>query len=184
MTLKCKYHSIENHLTTFKIKIMEMQHETKQHSKSSNTIMYKKLALMIVLSFIAMYVLMYSMVDTFQNVIFNVNQFYMAGLMTMPMLILELAIMGGMYMNKKLNRVLFATGFILLVAFFFGIRQQAGVGDKQFLKSMIPHHAAAILMGKEASVTDPEINELIKNIITSQQAEIEQMKAKIKELDK
>ena len=163
---------------------MEMQHETKQHSKSSNTMMYKKLALMIVLSFIAMYVLMYSMVDTFQNVIFNVNQFYMAGLMTMPMLILELAIMGGMYMNKKLNRVLFATGFILLVAFFFGIRQQAAVGDKQFLKSMIPHHAAAILMGKEASVTDPEIKELIKNIITSQQAEIEQMKAKLKELDK
>lgn len=108
----------------------------------------------------------------------------MAGLMTMPMLILELAIMGGMYMNKKLNRVLFAIGFILLVAFFLGIRQQAAVGDKQFLKSMIPHHAAAILMGKEASVTDPEIKELIKNIITSQQTEIEQMKAKLKELDK
>ena len=163
---------------------MEMKHETNQHSQSSNNMMYKKLALMIVLSFIAMYILMYSMVDTFSNVIPNVNQFYMAGLMTMPMLILELAIMGGMYMNKKLNRVLFVTGFILLVAFFLGIRQQAGVGDKQFLKSMIPHHAAAILMGKEASVTDPEIKELIKNIITSQQAEIEQMKAKIKELDK
>ena len=163
---------------------MEMQHETKQHSKSSNTMMYKKLALMIILSFIAMYILMYSMVDSFPNVIPNVNQFYMAGLMTMPMLIVELAIMGGMYMNKKLNLILFATGFILLAAFFLGIRQQVAVGDKQFLKSMIPHHAAAILMGKEASVTDPEIKELIKNIITSQQAEIEQMKAKLKELDK
>ena len=49
---------------------------------------------------------------------------------------------------------------------------------------MIPHHAAAILIAKKASVTDPEVKELIKNIITSQQAEIEQMKAKIKELDK
>jgi uncharacterized protein (DUF305 family) len=39
-------------------------------------------------------------------------------------------------------------------------------------------------MGKESSVTDPEIKELIKNIITSQQAEIDQMKAKLKELDK
>ncbi|MFV7236588.1 DUF305 domain-containing protein [Flavobacterium sp. ZB4R12] len=48
----------------------------------------------------------------------------------------------------------------------------------------MPHHAAAILMGKEASVTDPEIKELIKNIITSQQAEIDQMKAKLKELNK
>ena len=131
-----------------------------------------------------MYLLMYSMVDTFSNVIPNVNQFYMAGLMTMPMLILELVIMGGMYSNKKLNLVLFTTGFILMAIFFMGIRKQAAVGDKQFLKSMIPHHAAAILMGKEAAVNDPEIKELIKNIITSQQAEIAQMKAKLKQLDK
>ena len=163
---------------------MEMQNNTNQPSKSADTKMYKKLVLMIVLSFIAMYLLMYSMVDTFSNVIPNVNQFYMAGLMTMPMLILELVIMGGMYRNKKLNLVLFTTGFILMGIFFMGIRKQAAVGDKQFLKSMIPHHAAAILMGKEAAVNDPEIKELIKNIITSQQAEIAQMKAKLKQLDK
>lgn len=78
-----------------------------------------------------MYILMYSMVDTFANVIPNINQFYMAGLMTMPMLILELAIMGGMYMNKKLNRVLFAIGFILLVAFFWasGSKQQLEINN-------------------------------------------------------
>jgi len=163
---------------------MEMKHTTQQHTKEAGLSMYKKLALMIVLSFAAMYALMYSMVDVFANVIPNVNQLYMAGLMTMPMLIIEIVIMGRMYMNKKLNYLLLATGLILLIAFFTGIRQQTAVGDKQFLKSMIPHHAAAILMGKEASVTDPEIKELIKNIITSQQAEINQMKAKLKELDK
>ena len=163
---------------------MEMQHETNQHVKKTDTTMYKKLTLMIVLSFIAMYLLMYSMVDTFPNVIPNVNQFYMAGLMTMPMLILELAIMGGMYSNKKFNLVLFTIGFILMAGFFLGIRKQVAVGDKQFLKSMIPHHAAAILMSKEAVVNDPEIKELIKNIIASQQAEIMQMKAKLKQLDK
>ncbi len=79
---------------------------------------------------------------------------------------------------------LLTAGFIIMVVFFLGIREQAGVGDKQFLKSMIPHHAAAILMGKEAAVNDPEIKELIKNIITSQQLEIEQMKAKLNQLDK
>jgi len=163
---------------------MKMKNNTKQPSKSADTIMYKKLLLMIVLSFIAMYILMYSMVDTFSNVIPNVNQFYMAGLMTMPMLVLELAIMGRMYSSKKLNLALYTTGFVLMAAFFTGIRQQAGVGDTQFLKSMIPHHAAAILMGKEAGVNDPEIKELIKNIISSQQAEIAQMKAKLKQLDK
>lgn len=161
-----------------------MEHTAPQHSKELSSTMYKKLAIMIVLSFISMYILMYSMVDIFANVIPNVNQFYMAGLMTMPMLIIELLVMGSMYGNKKLNISLIITGFIALILFFTGIRQQVAVGDRQFLKSMIPHHAAAILMGKEASVTDPKIKELIKNIITSQQAEIEQMKAKLKELDK
>ena len=161
-----------------------MKHTTEEHSKELSLTMYKKLAIMIVLSFIAMYILMYSMVDVFANVIPNINQFYMAGLMTMPMLIIELLVMGSMYGNKKLNISLLVTGFIALILFFAGIRQQTAVGDKEFLKSMIPHHAAAILMGKESSVTDPEIKELIKNIITSQQAEIDQMKAKLKELDK
>ncbi|GEP98536.1 hypothetical protein CCY01nite_47960 [Chitinophaga cymbidii] len=125
---------------------------------------------------------MYAMVDTFSNVIPNVNQFYMAGLMTSPMLIIELIIMRSMYMNKKLNVLLMATGSLTLVIFFLLIRQQAAVSDRQFLRSMIPHHAAAILMAKEAAVTDPEIQELCRNIITSQQAEIDQMKAKLKEL--
>ena len=40
---------------------------------------------MAVLSFISMYILMYAMADSFANVIPNINQFYMAGLMTMPM---------------------------------------------------------------------------------------------------
>lgn len=164
---------------------MEMKHAAQQHPhKTEESVMYKKLALMIVLSFGAMYALMYAMVDVFANVIPNVNQLYMAGLMTMPMLIIEIVIMGGMYKNKKLNYILLASGLILLIAFFTGIRQQTAVGDKQFLKSMIPHHAAAILMAEEASVTDPEIKELIQNIITSQQAEIDQMKAKLNELDK
>ena len=161
---------------------MKMQHNKQSHDMGNK--MYLKFALMILLSFFAMYILMYTMVDSFSNVFPNVNQFYMAGLMTMPMVLLELVIMGGMYMKKKLNIVIMIIGCILGIGFYLGIRQQAGVGDRQFLKSMIPHHAAAILMGNEASVTDPEIKELIKNIITSQQLEIDQMKAKLKELDK
>ena len=161
---------------------MKMQHNKQSHDMGNK--MYLKFALMILLSFFAMYILMYAMVDSFSNVFPNVNQFYMAGLMTMPMVIFELIIMGGMYMKKKLNIIIMITGCILGIGFYAGIRQQAGVGDQQFLKSMIPHHAAAILMGNEASVTDPEIKELIKNIITSQQVEIDQMKAKLKELDK
>ncbi|WP_415582010.1 DUF305 domain-containing protein [Flavobacterium longum] len=144
---------------------------------------YRKLLIMTVLSFIAMYILMYSMVDRLENVIPNINQIYMAGLMTMPMVIIELSIMGAMYKNKKANLAIMAVSAIALIAFFFAIRVQTAVGDKEFLKSMIPHHAAAILMVKEAELSDPEIQQLAKNIISSQQAEIEQMKAKIEELE-
>ena len=41
---------------------------------------------MMGLSFVAMYALMYAMVDQWANVYNNVNQFYMAGLMAAPML--------------------------------------------------------------------------------------------------
>jgi uncharacterized protein (DUF305 family) len=34
------------------------------------------------------------------------------------------------------------------------------VGDKQFLRSMIPHHAGAILMCEKASIKDAEIRAL------------------------
>ena len=56
-------------------------------------------------------------------------------------------------------------------------RWSASEMKSQFLKSMIPHHAGAILMCEEASIQDPEIRVLCQNIIVSQQSEINQMKA-------
>lgn len=161
-----------------------MQHHNKEYKHSSANAMYLRFAVMILLSFVAMYILMYSMVDKWANVIPNINQFYMAALMTMPMVLLELTIMRAMYKNKKLNVVLLATGVIGVAVFYFCIREQAAVGDKQFLKSMIPHHAAAILMVEKAKINDPEILQLSKDIISAQQREIEQMKAKIDQLNK
>lgn len=145
---------------------------------------YIKLLIMVGLSFISMYALMYAMVNAFVNVIPNINQFYMAGLMTAPMIIIEIVLMGSMYMNKKLNYIIIAISSIVLVAFFLFIRQQSAVSDRQFLKSMIPHHASAILMCEKANIQDLEIKELCKSIISSQQEEIDQMKAKLKEMDK
>ena len=79
---------------------MEAKHQHSEHKKPSYN-HYRHLMIMTILSFIAMYVLMYAMVDVFSNAIPNANQFYMAGLMSMPMVIIELAVMRGMYKNKK-----------------------------------------------------------------------------------
>lgn len=143
---------------------------------------YRMLGLMLVLSFISMYALMYSMVNSLENVYMSVNQVYMAGLMAAPMGLIELALMRGMYRDRRLNAIVTALSLAALVAFWFMIRQQAAVGDRQFLRSMIPHHAGAILMCEEASVQDPEIKSLCQEIISSQRREIEQMKAKLAQL--
>ncbi|GAB2820665.1 DUF305 domain-containing protein [Ferruginibacter profundus] len=146
--------------------------------------LYSKLIWMIIISFSTMFILMYSMVDKFANVVININQFYMAGLMTAPMIIIEMILMGGMYMNKKLNLIIISISAVVLVVCFFFIRVQTAVSDRQFLKSMIPHHAAALLMVNGAKIGDPEIRKLADDIISSQQKEIDFMKAKLKEMEK
>jgi uncharacterized protein (DUF305 family) len=72
---------------------------------------------------------------------------------------------------------------VLGLACWFGIRTQAGIGNEQFLKSMVPHHAGAVLMCEKASLTDPQIQRLCGQIIRSQRAEIAQMKALLRKTD-
>ena len=85
---------------------------------------YVHLAIMVALSFISMYVLMYAMVNRFANVYSNLNQFYMAGLMTAPIVVIELALMRSVYDNKNANIFIIAVSVVALGAFFLGIRQQ------------------------------------------------------------
>jgi uncharacterized protein (DUF305 family) len=49
---------------------------------------------------------------------------------------------------------------------------------------MIPHHAGALLICGEAPVQDEEIRSLCQNIMSSQQSEIDQMKASLARLDR
>ncbi len=127
---------------------------------------YKRLSLMVFLSFVAMYILMFAMVDSPANIFFSINQFYMTALMTSPMIILELLLMSEMYGNKKMNTLLMVGSAILLVTSFVFIQNQTFISDKQFLRSMIPHHAGAMLMCKNATLQDPEIKQLCLNILS------------------
>jgi len=149
-----------------------------------NKMHYGRLLPMAVLSFVSMYVLMYAMVDMFANVYGNLNQFYMAGLMTAPMVVIELLLMGAMYDNRKMNAVVAAVAVVALGVCWVGIREQVAITDRQFLRSMIPHHAGAILMCQQASVRDTEIRDLCGTIVSSQTSEIAQMKAKLVELER
>lgn len=108
----------------------------------------------------------------------------MAGVMTMPMIIIEIILMNAMYKDRKINAIIIGLCVVALIVLFGGIRLQTAVTDKQFLKSMIPHHSGAILMCEEANIQDPEIKKLCDEIIKSQRQEIDQMKTKLKELEK
>jgi uncharacterized protein (DUF305 family) len=145
---------------------------------------YRKLLIMGMLSFVSMYVLMYAMVNSYDDVFHNINQVYMAGLMTAPMVMIELALMRHMYKHRGYNLVSAGIAVFLLGACFAAIRNQAAVSDTQFLRSMIPHHGAAILMCEQARLRDPQVLDLCKRIESSQQAEIDEMKAKLNDLSR
>lgn len=144
---------------------------------------YPKLLIMSVLSLISMYILMYSMVNVFDNVYNNLNKFYMAVIMTAPMVVFEIWLMKAMYQNKTLNTIVIVGSVAALAIFFLFIRQQTAIYDKQFLRAMIPHHSSAILMCQQAKLTDAEIQDMCRSIIDSQQEEIDQMKDIMQRLD-
>lgn len=141
---------------------------------------YGRLAGMAVLSFLAMYILMYAMVNAFENVFASLNQFYMAGLMTAPMVLIELGLMAPMYPNRKLNIAVAVVSVVFAILCWAAIREQAAISDDEFVRSMIPHHAGAILMCRKNRLSDPDLQQLCSEIIASQQSEIERMKAKLK----
>lgn len=137
---------------------------------------------MAVVMFVAMYFIMFAMIDGFKNLIPNINNLYMTLLMVSAMLIIELWIMKGMYENKKINYGIIIISLAIGIFSWFGIREQIFVSDKEFVKGMIPHHASAILMSEKAKLTDPELIQLQKNILATQAEEIEFMKRKLVEL--
>lgn len=55
--------------------------------------------------------------------------------------------------------------------------------DRDFLEMMIPHHEGAVKMSRKAidGGIDPEVKQLARSIVKSQQAEIDQMKRWLKD---
>ena len=146
---------------------------------------YTMLALNLAISLLIMYLAMFAMIWSSDEFFNNSNMLYMALVMWAPMGILMLLMMPMMYPNKKLNMVLLASFALALILSFWAIRDQALVGDRQFVRAMIPHHSGAITMCERASIRDQEIREICfkpNGIIESQKREIAQMEAILERL--
>ncbi len=142
---------------------------------------YLSLALTFPIHVAIMYVLMFAMIDTAADFWNNTNMFYMALLMAAPMTAIMPVTMPGMYPDKGVTAAVIGLFLLVGLLSFLAIRGQWGIGDRQFLRSMIPHHSGAILMCQQSTLTDPRILDLCDGIVASQRAEIDQMRALLAE---
>ena len=137
---------------------------------------YTSLAVQTILSGVIMYLVMFVMIDGLDSFYNNLNMFYMTLMMVAPMVVLMILAMRHMFPSKGANAAILAGSIIVFVGCFALIRTQTTIGDRAFLRSMIPHHAGAILMCQQAKLTDAEIVRLCGEIERSQRQEIDQMK--------
>jgi uncharacterized protein (DUF305 family) len=107
----------------------------------------------------------------------------MTFLMICPMALIMLGFMSAMYKNKKKNLAIIFSSIFVFVLVVFLVRTQAFIGDKHYMKGMIPHHSIAILTSERATITDPEVKKLAEEIIKTQKEEIEQMKQILDRMD-
>ena len=137
---------------------------------------YLKFALMMAISFVVMYAVMYLNVDRIEHIYLSLTRLYMTLLMIAPMSVVMLALMGGMYKNKRLNVIIIGSSILVFVLALAFLRNQTFIGQRQYMKAMIPHHSSAILTSKYANLQDPEVIKLSRDIIEAQEREIREMK--------
>ena len=145
---------------------------------------YRMLGVNMAINLAIMYLVMFAMIWSWGEFFQNLNFFYMALMMWAPMGVIMLLTMGKMYRNQRLNMILYAAFGLIFVISMIGIRDQSLVGNRQFLRSMIPHHSGAITMCERASVDNPEIRNICfspNGIVESQKREIAQMEALLRQ---
>ncbi len=145
---------------------------------------YKKFAVMLVVSFVLMYAIMFLNVEEPDHIYLSMTRLYMTVLMICAMAILMLVMMPMMYSNKKINLSIIAGSVVLFILAFVGVHKQTGIADVQYMKGMIPHHSIAIMTSKNAHIKDPRVRKLADGIIETQVKEIAEMKALIDSLQK
>ena len=144
---------------------------------------YVKFLVMILVSTIVMFGMMYLNVFSIDHIFFSQTRIYMALMMGAAMAIIMLLFMWKMYENKKANIGILVVSALIFCLSLFLVRSQATIKDTDWMKAMIPHHSIAVLTSNRANLEDPEVKELAEEIIDAQEREIQQMKEMIKRLE-
>ena len=145
---------------------------------------YSKFVIMMAVSFIVMYAVMFLNVADVDHVMMSPMRIYMTSLMIASMAVVMLLFMLGMYTNKNKNIAILIVGIVGFAAFFYMERNQSFISDEEYMRAMIPHHSSAILTSQQAHLKDPEVKKLAKEIIEAQKREIAQMKQMLDRLER
>ena len=132
---------------------------------------------MFIGSFLIQYFLMPPiMVNNRAYITNNIGKAYMATIMGLFMVLLEVMMHDHQYSVLSLN--LYAIVIAGLTLFVYLYIKQVAIDDKQYLEGMIEHHSMGILTSEEIlkKTDNYDVTKLAKNIIQTQQDEINIMK--------
>jgi len=138
---------------------------------------------MFVGSFIIQYFLMPPiMVNTLSDITNNIGKAYMATIMALFMILLEVMMHDHQYSVFSLH---FYVGIVVALALFIYLyRKQVAIKDKQYLEGMIEHHSMALLTSEEIlkKTDNYDIAKLAKNIIQTQTDELRTMRELVEKM--
>ena len=139
---------------------------------------------MIATSTVVMLGLMYLNTYLFEHVFYSETRVYMAIMMGGVMAFIMLGFMLSMYSSRTINVLIFV-GSVLVAGFaLWLVRSQVTVGDRSYMKAMIPHHSIAIMTSSRANIEDSRVRKLADEIIYAQDKEIAEMRFLIDDIDR
>jgi len=133
--------------------------------------------IMFVGSFIIQYFLMPPiMVSKTAYITNNIGKAYMAVIMGLFMVLLEIMMHDHQYNVLSLN--LYAIFLAMIALFVYLYRKQVAIDDKQYLEGMIEHHSMGIFTSEEIlkKTDNYEVTKIAKNIIQTQNDELSAMR--------
>ena len=132
---------------------------------------------MFIASFIVQYFLMPPiMINDIKYFTNNIGKAYLAAIMGIFMVIIEIMMRDHQYHVLSLNWYLILFG--LLAMFIYLYRVQVAINDKQYLEGMIEHHSMALFTSERIlkKTDNYDVAKLAKNIIQTQTDELRVMK--------
>ena len=142
-----------------------------------------RFAAMVATSTGIMFVLMYQLVYAWDHALFSLTRFVGALVMGCVMTAVMLVFMWRMYRPDAAKIAVLAFAVIGGVALLAVNRSQALIGDRDFMKAMIPHHSIAINNARKADIRDPRVRYLADRITRDQVKEIAEMKMLIRDIE-